>query len=441
MTNIINLTDSYKFSHWKQYPKDTETIHSYLAPRGGEYEKVVMHGLPYILKKHLESKQSPFGGLSPIVTSWDILPIRDLAKQHGVPFNEEGWEYIETLGYLPIEIKALPEGTVVGNKEPLLTVENTDPNCAWLVGWLETLLLKIWYPSTIASKSLAVKEIMKPYWDKTSDNPDGIDFAYHNFGDRGSSSVESAAIGGVAHLTQFKGTDNFNCLEHSNKYYDGKYQGYSIPATEHSTVTSWGRDGEFAFYENYLETFKDSPIIACVMDSYDIYKAVDFVTSGKMKEKIESDNYPTFVIRPDSGDSIEVITNILRIMKKNKVVYTVNGKGYITFNKYRILWGDGINPEQIEKILATFCIEDSDPFFGLSPAYSAENFAFGSGGDLMQNVNRDTCKFAMKASAIKVNGKWRDVYKDPITDKGKSSIRGRVEDPRFVTVFKNGEIL
>ena len=420
--NIINLTDSYKFSHFNQYPKGTEIVHSYLMARGGEYDEIVMHGLAYILKKYLHG--------------YIYRDYRDaseiMAKDHGIPFNKEGWEYIieKHSGTLPIIIKALPEGTITKPGVPLLTIENTDPNCAWLIGYLETLLLKIWYPVTVASKSLAVKKMLLKYWEKTADDVSGVDFAYHNFGDRGSTSVEAAAIGGVAHLTQFKGTDNFNCLEHSNKYYDGKYQGFSIPASEHATVTSWGRDNEFAMIENYLETYKSSPIIACVLDSYDIYKAVDFVTSGSMKQKIENKNYPIFVIRPDSGDPVLIIGYILGAMLRNNVTYTKNSKGYVIFDKYRIIWGDGINPAMIDRILQATG----------DHGFSAQNFAFGSGGDLMQNVNRDTCKFAIKCSAIRVNGEWRDVYKDPITDPGKKSLRGRIENSDFITVFKDGVI-
>lgn len=426
MTNLINLADSYKFCHAPLYPKGTKYMHSYLMSRGGEYDEIVMHGLPYIVYCLTDC------GLYYCQDGIDIA--EKLAKQHGVPFNRKGWEYISKLGHLPIEIKALPEGTIAKPNQPLLTIENTDPNCAWLVGYLETLLLKIWYPITVASKSRAVKQMLLKHWKKTADDVAGTDFAYHNFGDRGSTSVEAAAIGGVAHLTQFKGTDNFNCLDHSNKYYDGKYQGYSIPATEHSTVTSWGRENEFKMIENYLETYKSYPIIACVLDSYDIYKAVDFVTSGAMKEKIESADYPIFVIRPDSGNINEVISAILIIMKKNNVKFSINSKGYKVFDKYRIIWGDGIVPQTIDKFLEAVTTIPK-------PSYSAQNFAFGSGGDLMQNVNRDTCKFAIKCSAIKVNGEWRDVYKDPITDPGKKSLRGRIEDPNFVTVFKNGEVL
>ncbi len=426
--NLINLTDSYKFSHFNQYPKGTETIHNYLMSRGGEYDKIVMHGLPYILKKYLKGLHAEFIDEFPISAISDSM---QLAKNHGIPFNHGGWEYIRRLGYLPIEIKALPEGAIAKPNQPLLTIENTDPNCAWLVGYLETLLLKIWYPITIASKSLAVREMLEHHWQKTVGDNSGVDFAYHNFGDRGSSSVESAAIGGVAHLTQFKGTDNFNCLEHSNEYYGGKYQGYSIPATEHSTVTSWGRENEFEMIENYLETYKTSPIIACVLDSYDIYKAVDFVTSGAMKEKIESKDYPIFVMRPDSGEPLEVFEKMLEICEANGVARSYNSKGYKVLDKFRFIWGDGITPKTMDTILI------ATEKWG----WAASNFAFGSGGDLMQNINRDTCKFAIKCSAIKVNGEWRDVFKDPITDKGKTSLRGRQENPDFVTVFKDGQVL
>jgi len=418
MKNILNLTDSYKFSHFNQYPKGTEMIHSYLAPRGGEYDKVVFFGLTYYIKEFLEKP----------ITLENINETEQLAKEHGVPFNREGWLYILKAhdGFLPVEIKALPECSIVGNKEPLMTIENTDPNCAWLVGYLETLLLKVWYPTTVATKSYHTRQILEKHWEKTADSLDGVDFAFHNFGDRGSTSVEAAALGGLAHLTQFKGTDNFNTLTFSKKYYDGKFVGFSIPATEHSTVTSWGRENEFAMIENYLETYKNSPIIACVLDSYNIFEAVNFVTSGAMKEKIESKDYPIFVIRPDSGEPEKIIEEIIEIMEANGVARSFNSKGYKVFDKYRIIWGDGISPETIDQILS------ATEKYGIS----AQNFAFGSGGDLMQKINRDTLKFAFKCSAIKVNGEWHDVFKDPITDWGKKSLRGRVEDSRFQVVFK-----
>jgi nicotinamide phosphoribosyltransferase len=295
-----------------------------------------------------------------------------------------------------------------------MTITSTDPKCFWLVNWAETLLMKIWYPITVATKSYYIKGMMKQYWEKSSDNIAGLDFAYHNFGDRGSSSVEAAAIGGMAHLTSFAGTDNFNATAYLKEYY-GSSHGFSIPATEHSTITSWGRHSELCAIDNYVETYKDSPIIACVMDSYNIYDAVSYVTSGAMKKRIESKDYPVFVIRPDSGEPIEVIEKLIQIMERNEVSFKVNSKGFRVWDKYRIIWGDGINQDKIDAIL--FLVVNR-------MGYAADNFAFGSGGDLMQKVNRDTCKFAIKCSAALVEGYWRNVWKDPVTDSGKKSKKG-----------------
>jgi len=265
-------------------------------------------------------------------------------------------------------------------------------------------------------------------WDMLSEEQKAwVSFAFHSFGDRGSSCVEAASIGGMAHLTQFMGTDNFHALKTLNENYNsqsgsGKVKGLSIPATEHSTVTSWGRDKEFDMVMNYIETFKKSPIIACVADSYDVFNFVNNVTKGEFKSKIESPEYPIFVIRPDSGNPIEVINAIINIMEENSVAFTINAKGYKVWNKYRIIWGDGITPNSIRDILEEIT----------ERGYSASNIAFGSGGDLMQNVNRDTSKYAIKCSSVTVNNEPRDVFKDPITDHGKRSKKG------VLSLFKRG---
>jgi nicotinamide phosphoribosyltransferase len=324
---------------------------------------------------------------------------------------------------LPIRIKAVKEGTLVPVKNALVTIESTDETVPWVVGWFETFIMKVWYPTTIATKSYFVKQMLKEFSDKTGCG--FVDFQYHNFGDRGSSTVEAASIGGAAHLTQFQGTDNFHALKLVKDYYNTKeVVGFSIPATEHSSVTSWGRDNEYTMIMNYIENHKDNAIIACVMDSYNIYNAVEEVTKGDFKMKIESDEYPIFVIRPDSGDPVSVIGDIITITEKNEVSYTINDKGFKVWNKYRIIWGDGITPETIKDILT----------FVTDKGYSSDNMAFGSGGDLMQNVNRDTQKFAVKCSAIRTtDGQLIDVFKDPITDKGKASKKGIIE------LYKNGE--
>jgi nicotinamide phosphoribosyltransferase len=406
--NIIMLSDSYKYAHYLQYPNNSQVTYSYYESRGGKFSHTVFFGLQYLIQQYLEQP----------ITLNDIDEAETYATNHGLPFNRDGWLHIyyEHDGKLPITIKAVKEGSVIPTGNVLFTIENTDDECSWLTSFLETLLMKVWYPTTIATKSYYVRKMLEMYHQQSSDIVN-VNFSYHNFGDRGSSSVESAGIGGIAHLTQFLGTDNFNSLAMAYQFYGvtlPNVAGYSIPASEHSTVTSWGEEHEFDMIAAYLEKSRGQKLIACVMDN--LYDAVNYVTSS-LKSKIESDEYPDFVIRPDSGDPMLIIPKIINIMEKNGVSYTTNSKGYKVFDHYRIIWGDGIDPTAINGILNMV----------ISLGYSAENMAFGSGGDLMQNVNRDTMKFAIKCSAMKVNGEWRDVFKNPITDAGKRSKKGRLK--------------
>lgn len=189
-----------------------------------------------------------------------------------------------------------------------------------------------------------------------------------------------------------------------------------------------GKQCEYDLIHKNLEQFKSYPMIAMVADTYDVFKFVDIVTSGDLKKKIESNEYPTFVIRPDSGNPLEVLSDILVIMERNKVSYKTNTKGYKVFDKYRFLWGDGINIDVIDNILSM--LEKKQ--------YSTTNIAFGMGGALLQQVDRDTQKFAMKCSCVKINGEYRDVYKDPITDQCKKSKKGRLglyfdENQQYIT--------
>jgi len=417
-TNRVMLADSYKYSQPKQYPQGVTSMFDYMEARSSTYESTVIFGYQYILKKYFSSP----------ITMDEVIEARDFAYAHNEPFEFEGWSYIvnELNGNLPVRIRAVKEGSIIPVKNVIASIESTDKKVFWIAGFLETVFMKVWYPITVATKAYYVKEMISEYLE-ISGTPENISFAYHNFGDRGSSSVESAMIGGIAHLTQFLGTDNFNALSGAKQYYQSDIAGFSIPATEHSTVTSWSKEGRFEMYKSYIETFKQSAVIACVMDSYDIYEDVNFITSGVFKTKIESDTYPKFVIRPDSGEPIEVIKGLIDIMEKNEVEFFVNEKGYKTFKKYAFIWGDGVNPQKIRKILD----------FVVSIGYSADIITFGSGGDLMQNISRDTCGFAIKCSSVTINGIDRDVYKDPITDKGKTSKKGKLDlfkiDDRYIT--------
>ena len=279
-----------------------------------------------------------------------------------------------------------------------------------------------------------------------------IGFQFHCFGDRGSSSVESAAIGGFAHMTQFMGTDNFNALTLAEEYYDAAIaSAYSVFATEHSTTTSRGREGEEQFVWEQLQANPDAPIMSFVADSYDVYKFTDMVTNpdGRIRKLLDSRPHQKFVIRPDSGDPIIVLERMLEIMFHNEVFADIGETTpKLISDAFSILWGDGITPETIEHILQYFTDNSYRQFMLASstgelrtklenlPLFAAENFVFGSGGDLMQNHTRDTQRFAVKCSSITVEHiqgedslqtlERIDIFKDPITDPGKKSKKGRV---------------
>lgn len=404
--SIILNTDSYKMSMHCQYPVGTDTVYSYIESRGGAFDRTIFFGLQGFIKQHL---------LTPI-TQADIDEAAEIITAHGEPFYREGWEYIlrEHGGLMPVCISSVDEGSLVPAKNVLATIYNTDPKCYWLTTYLETALLRaIWYPTTVATNSWTSKQIIQHYLEKNGD-PAGISFKLHDFGARGVSSQESAGIGGAAHLVNFMGTDTVSGILWARKYYDAGVCGFSIPAMEHSTVTSWGREHEADAYRNMLRHYaRPGSLVACVSDSYDIFAACR-MWGTELKQAV-LDSGATVVVRPDSGDPAVVVPECARILDEN-FGSTINSKGYRVLNSVRIIQGDGIDHETIRKIL-----------WQLDAAgYSADNVAFGQGGALLQQVNRDTCKFAMKCSAIRVNGAWRDVYKDPITDIGKRSKRGRL---------------
>lgn len=424
---MILLTDSYKLSHWSQYPPGLTWLQSYFESRGGEYQDIVFFGLQYLLARYL----------SEIPSSDEIVEAQNLAEQHGVPFNRAGWERILSLKYLPVRIHSVPEGSIWRPHDVLMTVESTDRQTAWIATWLETLLMKVWYPCTVATKAYYVRQIILDAY-RRAGIKDGMedmanaDFAYHNFGDRGSSSVETAAVGGAAHLTQFLGTDNFASLDFVNQYYGvaGGCPGYSIPASEHSTVTTWGPDREHEMIENYVDQNRGRPMIACVLDSYDLFESVRFCCAD-LKHKIESDEYPILVMRPDSGDPLRLLPQILEVMTQSGLRFTTRN-GLKTFVKYRILWGDGITPDVIREILSAV----------MDLGYSPQNLAFGSGGDLMQKLNRDTCQFALKCCAVvTVAGGEQPVFKKPLHDAAKASAAGRKTLPAKWLRFENGALV
>jgi nicotinamide phosphoribosyltransferase len=275
----------------------------------------------------------------------------------------------------------------------------------------------------------------------------------HDFGYRGVSSEESAAIGGAAHLVNFKGTDTVAGIVLLQDYYQAKSMpGFSIPASEHSTITAWGKEHELDAYRNMLQAYPTG-LVACVSDSYDIYNACEKLWGEMLKPDVVHRN-GTLIIRPDSGDPVTVLTRVFDILGE-KFGSETNSKGYRVLSPcVRVIQGDGVNMFTIQNMLYQL-----SKFYG----WSADNLAFGMGGALLQQLNRDTLKFAFKCSAAEINGKWQPVYKDPVTDPGKNSKHGRMalvesEPGRFhsienvqgaefenqdclVPIFENGKIL
>ena len=406
--NILLNTDSYKASMFVQYPPGTQTVYSYIESRGGRYDETVFFGLQVFIKDYLTTP----------ITQKDIDEAADLWEAHGEPFNREGWEYILKThnGYLPVEIKAVPEGTVVPVSNVLATIENTDPTCFWLTTWLETALLRaIWYPTTVSTNSREIKKAIHRYLVETGD-VSGLSFKLHDFGARGVSSNESAMLGGMAHLVNFMGTDTIEAVRAARHYYNESIAGFSIPAAEHSTITSWGRENEIDAYRNMIQQFaKHGSMFAVVSDSYDIYNAVSNIWGDELYREVV-DSGATVVIRPDSGDPVEVVTEVVERLA-TEFGSALNEKGYRVLNTVRVIQGDGVNIDSITAILESL----------KQNGYSADNIAFGMGGALLGAPQRDDQRFAFKCSAIQVNGEWRDVYKDPITDSGKKSKRGKLK--------------
>jgi len=410
LDNILLLTDSYKVTHHRQYPPGTRHVYSYFESRGGRFPETIFFGLQYFLKKYLLGK---------VVTEEKIRMAESILGRHFAGqelFHKKGWLHIAKKhnGRLPVRIKAVPEGTSVPTGNVLMTVENTDPDCYWLVNYLETLLVQVWYPSTIATHSGFLKKRILRSLQETG-SPDELEFKLHDFGFRGVSSVETAALGSAAHLVHFLGTDTLAGLVMADEYYHEPNAGFSIPASEHSTMTSWGKENEGDAMENMLDQFPTG-LVAVVSDSFDIYKACRDLWGSRLKEKILARD-GALVIRPDSGDPLQVLPKLLDILGE-AFGTDINAKGYrVLPSQVRLIQGDGVDADAIDRILDAL----------QKNGWSADNLAFGSGGGLLQKFDRDTSKYAFKCSEVTVESRRVEVFKDPVTDPGKRSKRGRLK--------------
>lgn len=446
MTNLILATDSYKHSHFLQYPPEARVISAYVEARANDFsDDVVLFGLQPFLMDYLGTP----------VKAADVDEAEAVLALHGVPFNRAGWDAVvaDHGGYLPLAISALPEGMIVPTGVPLVQVQNTDPRFPWLTTFVETALLRaVWYPSTVATLSWQCKAIIRAGLEQSSDDPAGqLPFKLHDFGARGVSSGESAGLGAMAHLVNFMGSDTLEGVQAARRYYGAEMAGFSIPAAEHSTITSWGQAREREAYENMLDAFDgEGRIVAVVSDSYDLDAAVTGIWGGALRSKVQ-ERKGTLVVRPDSGDPI---ATPLRTIQRLWEIFggTINTKGYRVLDPHvRVIQGDGMTAASIAALVSRVVEE----------GFAIDNIAFGMGGGLLQQVNRDSLRFAMKANAMQdAAGVWHDVAKSPATDPAKGSKAGQqavvrkggrlvaarrdAVDPArdlLVPVWRNGELL
>ena len=413
--NVILDTDSYKLCHQAMYGKLGVTkSFSYIEPRI-KGRQILFFGLQMWLKR-----------LKPI-THKMIDEAKAFFTAHiiggGEMFPEADWRRVvdEFNGYPPLTIRALKEGTVVPSQNALVTIECDVPGLAWMAAYFETTILRaVWYPTTVATKSFRIRQSLRSFVRKSSDLAveEAVMFMYHDFGARGVSSKESAGIGGAAHIAAGSfGTDTITGALFANTYYNSPMSAFSVFATEHSIMTMRGRAGELQTVRDIIATFGKGAgtIVSIVSDGYNIFDLADAYCTT-LKDEILAAGI-RLVVRPDSGDAVDVI---IQLLKKFDAAFgsVVNSKGYKVLNVVRILQGDGLTDvEDFVKIAEAV----------LAAGFSIENIVFGQGGGLLQIVNRDDLKFAMKTCAAEVDGEWIDVFKDPVTDPGKRSKKGRLE--------------
>jgi nicotinamide phosphoribosyltransferase len=421
-TNPIFFADMYKYGHHAQYPAGVTAIYEYFEPRvGAKDHGVVFFGLQFVLEE--------LSGFRVSRAHVDDAASR-LAKAFtgAQVFNEAGWRRIVDThgGRLPLKICALPEGSVVPAGVPVMTVESTDPELPWLASWVESWLSHVWYTCTVASLSFHYLKVFMAYLTKEGFSKEAayshVRLMMIDFGMRGSTSMCSAQRGGAAVLTCFCSSDNTAAGIALEKTYGGCDAFFSVPATEHSVMTSFGPgDGEVEAFLHMIETYPTG-ILSIVSDSYDYENCLKKVVCGVLRDEIMqryekakelSPETPHFVvIRPDSGDMVRNILMSLDALEKAYGSTKENGFKLL-HPAVRLIQGDGINRESLVSVLDVLHYRK----------WSLTNLVFGSGGGLLQSVTRDTERFAMKASMIVQNGVEKNICK---MTPGKQSKLGRL---------------
>lgn len=412
--SLICRIDSYKFSHPFAYPDDVEGqkikgMTSYGTARVESRQVIIPAGMQMLLKRYLTQR----------ITMEDIDAAEAFAEAHfgRKLFARAAWEKVVTQygGALPLIIRAVPEGTPIRGGMPIYTVTVLDEDLFWMSAGFETMIQRgIWYPTTIATMDYMIKREIRGLYEVTGADMGLLPFALHDFGGRGVTSAEQAEIGGAAHLFNFMGSDTVEGVLAANFYYKEAMSAFSVYATEHSIECSFGggREDAVRYLRKQLANAVEGGIVSIVIDGYDVYREAEILCTELRDEIIASK--AKVVFRPDSGDMQEVVPRILRLQEM-AFGSTLTSKGFKKINTVGIIQGDGVDHLAIRSLLGKL----------MALGYSADNVIFGSGGALLQKVNRDTFKFAQKACAILLeDGSWKGISKDPVTDPGKKSKEG-----------------
>lgn len=447
--NPLLFTDGYKLDHRRQYPERTELVYANWTPRKSriaDIDRVVFFGLQYFIKKYLIEDFQQYFFNQPKATVLDRYARRINAYLGDNQIGTAHLAALHDLGYLPLVIKALPEGSAVPIRVPMFTMYNTLPEFFWLTNYFETLVsLTVWLPCTSATLALRYRKILHGAAAASSSVPEFVDWQGHDFSMRGMGGLEAAMLSGAGHLTSFTGTDTIPAIDFLERYYqaDATQQlvGGSVAATEHSVMSMGTHQGERATFERLLTEVYPSGVVSIVSDTWNLWKVLtDYLPA--LKETVLA-REGKVVIRPDSGDPVDIICgapNATDDPARRGVVEllwdtfggTTNAKGYRELDPHvGAIYGDSITPERAGRICERLTAK----------GFASTNVVFGIGSFTYQYNTRDTFGFAMKATYGEVDGEARAIFKDPITDDGtKTSARGllRVDAENGTFVLRDG---
>lgn len=426
-------TDFYKTDHRRQYPENTSMVYSNLTPRASRIpgiDKVVVFGIQYFIEEYL---------IGQFNESFFNVPKKDAVSRYkrrldtslgpdSVPVDhiEALWE----LGYLPLYIKALPEGSLCPLRVPMLTIRNTHPDFFWVTNFVESILSTIlWGPTTSATVAHEYRKMLNEYAIITSDIPEFVQWQGHDFSFRGMFGLEAAMLSGAGHLLSFTGTDTIPAIDFLEQYYDANSEheliGGSVPATEHSVMSLGGKEEEIETYRRLITQIYPKGIVSIVSDTWDFWNIIKNVARELKPEIMAREG--KIVFRPDSGDPVEIICGrdswCGNCAFPGAIDYlweifggTINSKGFKQLDPHvGLIYGDSITLERCKQILQRL----------KEKGFASTNIVFGIGSYTYQYTTRDTFGFAVKATYGIVDGVGKTIYKDPITDDGeKKSARG-----------------